>query len=227
MRLALGVSAFGINEIRLPAGVQGPPHDEAEYAEEEVYVGLAGGGTVTVDDEVLAFGAGKYLRVDPRATRAVEAGPEGLTFLAIGGGAAAAAAGQGCRSVRSNSSSPSRRARKGAAPTQKRPIASAETVHLLRDLWPMSPSTSGTRRIADSENRFRLRQANLRSALVVDGVFGTGWSHKAPTNQTPVTYAISHPQPDGPPTPTPLHSHSTPDFPTSSSHHPNPTTQPY
>ena len=85
VRAALGVSAFGINEVRLPAGAQGPPHDEAEYAKEEVYVGLAGTGTVTVDDEMLAFGAGTYLRIDPSATRAVVAGPDGLTFLAIGG----------------------------------------------------------------------------------------------------------------------------------------------
>ena len=84
VRLALGVSAFGINEIRLPAGAQGRGHDEEEYAEEEVYVGLAGGGTVTVDGEVLEFGTGKYLRLDPSSTRVVEAGPDGLTFLAIG-----------------------------------------------------------------------------------------------------------------------------------------------
>ena len=84
VRVALGVTAFGINEIRLPPGAQGRGHDEEEYAEEEVYVGLAGGGTFTVDGEVLEFGPGKYLRVDPRSTRVVEAGPDGLTFLAIG-----------------------------------------------------------------------------------------------------------------------------------------------
>ncbi len=84
VRAALGVTAFGINEIRLPAGAQGRGHDEEEYAEEEVYVGLAGSGTVTVDDEALSFGPGTYLRVDPSSTRVVEAGPDGLTFLAIG-----------------------------------------------------------------------------------------------------------------------------------------------
>ncbi len=85
VRLALGVSAFGINEIRLPAGAQGRGHDEEEHAEEEVYVGLAGSGTVKVDDDVMAFGPGTYLRVDPSSKRVVEAGPDGLTFLAIGG----------------------------------------------------------------------------------------------------------------------------------------------
>ncbi len=84
VRVALGVTAFGINEIRLPAGAQGRGHDEEESAEEEVYVGLAGSGTFTVDDEVLEFGPGSYLRVDPTSTRVPEAGPDGLTFLAIG-----------------------------------------------------------------------------------------------------------------------------------------------
>jgi uncharacterized cupin superfamily protein len=84
VRAALGVKAFGINEIRLPAGAQGRGHDEEEYAEEEVYVGLAGSGTFTVDDDVLSFGPGQYLRVDPTSTRVAQAGPDGLTFLAIG-----------------------------------------------------------------------------------------------------------------------------------------------
>jgi mannose-6-phosphate isomerase-like protein (cupin superfamily) len=84
VRVALGVTAFGINEIRLPPNAQGRGHDEAELSEEEVYVGLAGSGTFTVDDEVLAFGPGTYLRVDPSSTRVVQAGPDGLTFIAIG-----------------------------------------------------------------------------------------------------------------------------------------------
>ena len=45
----------------------------------------------------------------------------------------------------------SRQAERRAAPTQKSPIASAETLHLLRDLWPMIPSTSGTGPIAALE----------------------------------------------------------------------------
>ena len=82
--MALGVTAFGSNEIRLPPGGQGRGHDEQKGAEEEVYVGLAGSGTFTVDDEVLDFGPGSYLRVDPRSTRVAEAGPGGLAYLAIG-----------------------------------------------------------------------------------------------------------------------------------------------
>ncbi len=84
VRAALGVTAFGVNEIRLPAGAQGREHDEADYDEEEVYVGLEGSGTFTVDGEDVSFGAGDYLRVDPGSTRVIVAGDDGLRFLAIG-----------------------------------------------------------------------------------------------------------------------------------------------
>ena len=51
------------------------------------------------------------------------------------------------RSVRSV---PSRQAQGRAAPTQKPPIASAETPHLLPHLAPLTPSASATRPIADA-----------------------------------------------------------------------------
>ena len=51
--------------------------------------------------------------------------------------------------------SPRGRPRGPAAPTQKPPIASAETLHLLRDPWPVKPSTTGTWPIADSSGAAR------------------------------------------------------------------------
>ena len=47
IRRALGTTAFGINEVRLPAGFEGLEHDEIETGHEEVYVVLDGGGTFT------------------------------------------------------------------------------------------------------------------------------------------------------------------------------------
>jgi uncharacterized cupin superfamily protein len=85
LREALGVTGFGINEINLPAGSEGPEHDEAEFDEEEVYVGLDGAGTITVDGDDLDFGPGMYLRVAPGCTRQVKAGSDGLRFLVVGG----------------------------------------------------------------------------------------------------------------------------------------------
>jgi mannose-6-phosphate isomerase-like protein (cupin superfamily) len=85
MRKALGTNAFGINEIRLPAGAQGVEHDESDTGHEEVYVVLEGAGTFAIDGESVAVGEGDYLRVDASATRQVTAGGDGLVFLAVAG----------------------------------------------------------------------------------------------------------------------------------------------
>lgn len=83
IRLALGTTAFGINEIRLPAGAEGSEHDEVETGHEEVYIVLDGGGTFTVDGEAVTVTGGDYLRVDPETTRTAVAGAEGLTFVVV------------------------------------------------------------------------------------------------------------------------------------------------
>jgi uncharacterized cupin superfamily protein len=85
MRRSLGTTAFGINEIRLPAGLEGIEHDEVETGHEEVYIVLEGSGAMTIDGEVVALGEGDYLRVDAEATRLVTAGPDGLTFVVVAG----------------------------------------------------------------------------------------------------------------------------------------------
>jgi uncharacterized cupin superfamily protein len=84
MRLALGTTAFGINEVRLPPDSAGMKHDEADTGHEEVYVLLAGTGTFKVDGDEVAVEAGDYLRVDASATRQILSGPEGLRFIVVG-----------------------------------------------------------------------------------------------------------------------------------------------
>ena len=84
MRRALGTTAFGLNEVRLPAGAAGAEHDETATGHEEVYVVLAGEGTFTIDGEDVPVTEGDYLRVDPASTRQVVAGPEGLRFIVVG-----------------------------------------------------------------------------------------------------------------------------------------------
>ena len=59
MRLALGTNAFGINQIELPAGATGPEHDEEDTTHEEVYVILAGTGTLSVGGEQIALEPGR------------------------------------------------------------------------------------------------------------------------------------------------------------------------
>jgi uncharacterized cupin superfamily protein len=49
MRVALGVKAFGINQIEMPGGFAGPEHDERATGHEEVYVVLSGAGALAVD----------------------------------------------------------------------------------------------------------------------------------------------------------------------------------
>jgi uncharacterized cupin superfamily protein len=84
MRRALGTTAFGINEVRVPPGASGVEHDEAETGHEEVYVVLEGAGTFTIDGEKIAVSGGDYLRVDAAATRQVRGGPDGLRFVVVG-----------------------------------------------------------------------------------------------------------------------------------------------
>ena len=75
--------AFGINEIRLPAGGAGVEHDEKETGHEEVYIVLDGSGTFTVDGDRVETVAGDYLRVDAAANRQVVAGSDGLTLVVV------------------------------------------------------------------------------------------------------------------------------------------------
>jgi uncharacterized cupin superfamily protein len=84
MRRALGTTAFGLNEVRLPPGAEGAEHDETATGHEEVYVMLSGEGTFTIDGEDVPVTEGDYLRVDSSSTRQVIAGPEGLRFIVIG-----------------------------------------------------------------------------------------------------------------------------------------------
>jgi mannose-6-phosphate isomerase-like protein (cupin superfamily) len=84
MRRALGTTAFGLNEVRMPAGFAGPTHDERETHHDEVYVVLEGSGTATIDGVAVAITAGDYLLIAPASTREIRAGDDGLRFIAIG-----------------------------------------------------------------------------------------------------------------------------------------------
>lgn len=85
IRRSLGTTAFGINEVRLPADLEGIEHDEVETGHEEVYIVLEGSGTMTVDGDAVALGSGDYLRVDAESTRVVKAGADGLSYIVVAG----------------------------------------------------------------------------------------------------------------------------------------------
>jgi mannose-6-phosphate isomerase-like protein (cupin superfamily)/quinol monooxygenase YgiN len=51
---------------------------------EEVYIVLSGSGRMKIDDEIVDIGPLDAIRIGPDHTRAFEAGPDGLEFLAVG-----------------------------------------------------------------------------------------------------------------------------------------------
>ncbi|HZO49943.1 MAG TPA: cupin domain-containing protein [Gaiellaceae bacterium] len=85
IRHELGASAFGLNQIDFPPGKVGSEHDESESGQEEVYLCLAGGGTLEVDGETVELKPGRYVLVSPDAKRRPAAGEQGMSFLVVGG----------------------------------------------------------------------------------------------------------------------------------------------
>ena len=73
----------GLAHYRLRPGKRSPFTHRHERAE-EVYVILSGAGQVKLDDEVTEVRVLDTIRVAPEVTRAFEAGPDGLEFLAVG-----------------------------------------------------------------------------------------------------------------------------------------------
>lgn len=84
VRAALGVRAFGINQFELPPNESGLEHTESESNQDEVYVVIAGSGRLTVDGDEIELKPGRFVYITPEETRQVHAGPEGLTWVAVG-----------------------------------------------------------------------------------------------------------------------------------------------
>ena len=86
-RKELGVEAFGIQVIDLPAMYEGyPEHDHAADGQEEVFVVLVGEVDMDIDGEIVHLVAGKNIvRVGPSARRKIRTGEERARVLAIGG----------------------------------------------------------------------------------------------------------------------------------------------
>ena len=85
MRHELGGTAFGLNQIDFPPGQEGPEHDELESGQEEVYYCISGSGTLTIDGDDVELVPGRYVLVSPDAKRRPTAGPDGMSFMCVGG----------------------------------------------------------------------------------------------------------------------------------------------
>jgi mannose-6-phosphate isomerase-like protein (cupin superfamily) len=73
----------GLSHQRLNPGKRqsfGHRHHKAE----EIYLVLSGSGRVKLDEEIVEIKRLDAIRVSPETTRAFEAGPEGLEFVAFG-----------------------------------------------------------------------------------------------------------------------------------------------
>jgi mannose-6-phosphate isomerase-like protein (cupin superfamily) len=79
----LGVQIGAVSLQRLAPGAR-QPFGHSHPEQEELYVVLEGSGRIAVDDEVVDVKAWDAVRVPARAVHALEAGPEGLEFLAYG-----------------------------------------------------------------------------------------------------------------------------------------------
>ena len=84
VRRALGARAFGFNHFTLPPNGKGREHDHADGRQEEVMYVVGGSGVLRVDGDEIELRPGRFVRLDPEATRLPTAGPEGLEFVTFG-----------------------------------------------------------------------------------------------------------------------------------------------
>src|SRR5690349_20831826 len=84
VRRELGAEAFGINWFELPPDPEGLEHSESRSGQEEVLVVVRGSGHWRVDGQEVPAREGTFLRFDPETVRCPVAGPDGLTFIAVG-----------------------------------------------------------------------------------------------------------------------------------------------
>ena len=79
----LDAERTGVTHLKLNPGQRipfGHKHDQAE----EIYVVIAGSGRMKLDDEIVEIVELDAIRVSPEVGRGFEAGPEGVSLIAMG-----------------------------------------------------------------------------------------------------------------------------------------------
>jgi mannose-6-phosphate isomerase-like protein (cupin superfamily) len=84
-RTALEGETLGLSIMKLDPGFR-MPFGHKHSGQEEVYVVLRGSGRVKVEDEIVELRERDAIRFDKDTMRNMEAGPEGIEYLAFGAG---------------------------------------------------------------------------------------------------------------------------------------------
>jgi mannose-6-phosphate isomerase-like protein (cupin superfamily) len=84
VRRAVDGKAFGFNYFIFPPNQEGLEHEHGDSNQEEVYFVVKGSGTMRVDGEEIDLRPGRFVRVDPAATRMPVSGADGLEFVTFG-----------------------------------------------------------------------------------------------------------------------------------------------
>jgi mannose-6-phosphate isomerase-like protein (cupin superfamily) len=84
-RTALGGKTLGLSLMTLAPGFR-IPFGHKHPGQEEVYVVVRGSGRIKIDDEIVELTEWDAVRIDKDTMRNVEAGPDGIEFLAFGAG---------------------------------------------------------------------------------------------------------------------------------------------
>jgi len=84
-RTALGGETLGLSLMTLAPGFR-IPFGHKHEGQEEVYVVVRGSARIKVEDEVVEVGEWDAIRFDKDTMRAVEAGPDGVEYVAFGAG---------------------------------------------------------------------------------------------------------------------------------------------
>jgi mannose-6-phosphate isomerase-like protein (cupin superfamily) len=84
-RRPLGGETLGLTLMQLAPGFR-IPFGHKHLSQEEVYVVVRGSGRIKVEDEVVEVEEWDAIRFDKDTMRNVEAGPEGIEYLAFGAG---------------------------------------------------------------------------------------------------------------------------------------------
>lgn len=84
-RRALDGETLGLSHMQLAPNFR-IPFGHKHSGQEEVYVVVRGSARIKVDDEIVELREWDAIRVDKDTMRNVEAGPEGVEYLAFGAG---------------------------------------------------------------------------------------------------------------------------------------------